>query len=320
MASFPPIYNPSMPFQSAVLGGICDGKKVTIQGLVHSHCTRFAVNFICFNNDIAFHFNPRFDDGHVIVCNTMQSSKWGSEERTKHMPFNKNGSFEIAILVLGHAFQVSVNGQYILEYRHRVSYQSIQSIQVNGDVSLSVVTFTGPSFQTHMSPFPPPYSATPNYTQNPFMTPAYTAPLTQKGPMTIYNPTMPFQAALQGTFTKNRKIIIVGNVPYGADRFHVNLLNSGSRNIYLHVAPRFKEGALVRNTQDRGTWGPEERHMSYMPFVPGQQFQMEIRNEGGCFGVSVNSAKVFTYVHRLPGNQIDMMEVAGDVTLTYIQF
>ncbi|OCT67785.1 galectin-9B isoform X2 [Xenopus laevis] len=332
MASFAPIYNPSVPFQSAILGGICDGKKVTIQGFVHSHCTRFAVNFVCFNNDIAFHFNPRFDDGLVIVCNTMQSSKWGSEERKKHMPFSKNGAFEITVLVLGHAFQVSVNGQYILEYRHRTSYQSIQSVQVNGDVTLSQVTFSGPS--THMSPLPPPYSVTPSYAQNSFMTSAFAAPvgscpsaaplfgasMTQKGPMTVHNPIMPFQAALQGTFTKNRKIIMVGSVGYGADRFHVNLLNSSTRNIYLHIAPRFKEGALVRNTQDRGTWGPEERHMSYMPFVPGQQFQMEIRNEGGCFGVYVNSAKVFTYVHRLPANQIDMMEVNGDVSLSYVQF
>ncbi|XP_075043247.1 galectin-4-like isoform X3 [Mixophyes fleayi] len=325
-----PIYNPGVPFQSAVLGGITEGKRVTIQGQAHSHAKKFAVNFVCYNSDIAFHFNPRFDEGNVIVCNTMQCKSWGSEERKNHMPFKKNTYFDIAITVLGHAFQVTVNGQYILEYRHRVSYQTIQSLEVNGDVSLNCVTFSPSHVQ---NAFAPPAYAAP-MVQNAFTPPAYAAPMVQsmvmpmiygapmpqKGPMAVHNPVMPFQAALQTNFTKNRNIILNGNVAYGADKFHVNLVNSRTRNIHLHLNPRFREGALVRNTQDRGTWGPEERQMTYMPFSPGQGFQMEIRNEGGAFGVYANGAKVFNYVHRLPANQIDMIEVAGDITLTYVQF
>ncbi|KAM3911985.1 galectin-4-like [Leptodactylus fuscus] len=329
MAAFAPIYNPGVPFQSAILGGITEGKRVTIQGQVHSCAKRFAVNFICYNNDIAFHFNPRFDDGNVIVCNTMQMKSWGTEERTHNMPFQRNAYFDISILVLGHSFQVTVNGQYLLEYRHRVSYQTIQSFQVTGDLNLSCVTFS-PSVD--MLPAPPPY--TPGYVQNSFAPPMYGAPMApsmavppvfgipnpQKPPMTLYNPVMPFQAAFQSNFGKHGKIIIMGNIHHGADRFHVNLLNSRTRNIHLHVNPRFKEGAFVRNTQNRNTWGPEERQISYMPFHPGQSFQLEIRNEGGCFGVYSNGSKLFNYVHRLPFNQIDMIEVGGDVILTYVQY
>ncbi|XP_063793647.1 galectin-4-like [Pseudophryne corroboree] len=339
-----PIYSPAVPFQSAILGGITEGKRVTIQGQAHSHAKRFAINFVCYNNDIAFHFNPRFDEGNVVVCNTMQCKSWGSEERKSHMPFQRNTYFDIAITVHGHAFQVMVNGQHLLEYRHRVSYQTIQALQVSGDVSLNCVTFY-PS-QTEMLPAPPPY--TPGYVQNAFASSAYAAPMVQsafappayaapmvpsmvmppvcgmpmpqKGPMTVHNPMMPFQAALQTNFTKNRKIILTGAVSCGADRFHINLLNSRTRNIHLHINPRFREGALVRNTQDRGTWGPEERQMSYMPFCPGQGFQMEIRNEGGAFGAYCNGSKLFNYVHRLPANQIDMIEVGGDVTLTFVQY
>ncbi|CAH2314666.1 Xgalectin-iva [Pelobates cultripes] len=299
MASFAPIYNPTVPFQSAILGGISEGKRVVIQGQARAHAKKFAVNFVSFNNDIAFHFNPRFDEGNVIVCNTQQGNQWGSEERKGNMPFRKSTYFDIAITVLGHAFQVTANGQFLLEYRHRLSYQTIQSVQVSGDVNLSCVTFSGPMMPSMAMP------------------PAFSP---MQGPVTIHNPMMPFQSALQGTFLQNRNIVLAGVVSYGADKFAVNLLNSRTRNIYLHINPRFREGALVRNTQDRGTWGPEERHMSYMPFSPGQNFQMEIRNEGACFGVYVNGTKVFTYVHRLPVTQIDMMEVSGDVTLSYAQF
>ncbi|XP_056394732.1 galectin-9-like isoform X2 [Hyla sarda] len=328
MAAFAPIYNPSVPFQSAFLGGITEGKRVSIQGQAHSHAKQFAINFTCFNNDIAFHFNPRFNEGNVIVCNTMQKSCWGSEERKNNMPFQRKTFFDISILVLGHGFQVTVNGQYLLEYRHRVPYQTIQSLQIVGDLSLNCVTFF-PSAE--MSPAPPPY--TPGYAQNSFVPPMYStpmvpsvqmpvfgAPMPQRAPMTVHNPVMPFQAALQKNFARNGNIIIMGNISYGADRFHVNLLNSRTRNIHLHINPRFREGALVRNTQDRGTWGPEERQTSYMPFYPGQSFQMEIRNEGGSFGVYSNGTKLFGYVHRLPFNQIDMIEVGGEVTLTFVQY
>ncbi|XP_063287758.1 galectin-4-like isoform X1 [Pelobates fuscus] len=329
MASFAPIYNPTVPFQSAILGGISEGKRVVIQGQARAHAKRFAVNFVSFNNDIAFHFNPRFDEGNVIVCNTQQGNQWGSEERKGNMPFRKSTYFDIAITVLGHAFQVTANGQFLLEYRHRLSYQTIQSVQVNGDVNLSCVTFSGPMEQILLAP--PPYSMIQSFVSSGFAPPAYSAPLMpsmvmppafspMQGPVTIHNPMMPFQSALQGTFLQNRNIVLAGIVSYGADKFAVNLLNSRTRNIYLHINPRFREGALVRNTQDRGTWGPEERHVSYMPFSPGQNFQMEIRNEGACFGVYVNGTKVFTYVHRLPVTQIDMMEVSGDVTLSYAQF
>ncbi|XP_066437216.1 galectin-4-like isoform X1 [Eleutherodactylus coqui] len=350
MATFAPIYNPGVPFQSAILGGIAEGKRVTIQGQAHSNPKRFAVNFICYNNDIAFHFNPRFDEKNVIVCNTMQGGNWGSEERRQNMPFQQNTYFDIAIMVMGHAFQVTVNGQHLLEYRHRVPYQNIQSLQISGDLNLSCVTFSPP---VAMSPAPPPYtpgymgntpgyvcntpgyvSNTPGYVQNSFVPPIYGAqmvpsmaappvfgaPMPQKAPVTMYNPVMPFQAALQTNFGRNGRVIIMGNIPYGADRFHINLLNSRTRNIHLHVNPRFREGAVVRNTQDRGTWGPEERTMSYMPFIPGQSFQIEIKNEGGSFGIYSNGAKLFNYVHRLPFNQINMIEVGGDVTLTLVQY
>ncbi|XP_073455151.1 galectin-4-like isoform X2 [Aquarana catesbeiana] len=319
MAGYTPIYNPVVPFQSAILGGISDGKRVTLQGQVHSHAKIFEINFVCFNNDIAFHFNPRFNEGNVIVCNTMQNKSWGSEERKHHMPFQRNAYFDVAIVVVGHAFQVTVNGQFLLEYRHRVSFQGIQSLHVKGDVSLSCVTF-------HPSPAQSVFGAS-------MAQPMYGAPLApsvafpvmgaakpQKGPTMVHNPVMPFQAAFPKSFAHNGNIVITGNVHYGADRFHVNLLNSRTRDIHLHINPRFNEGTIVRNTQNRGTWGPEERQLAYMPFYQGQNFQMEIRNEGGVIGVYSNGSKLFTYVHRLPANQIDMMEVGGNVTLTYVQY
>lgn len=56
--------------------------------------------------DVAFHFNPRFKRSNCIVCNTMTNEKWGWEEITYDMPFKKEKSFEIVIMVLKNKFQV----------------------------------------------------------------------------------------------------------------------------------------------------------------------------------------------------------------------
>lgn len=58
-------------------------------------------------NDIAFHFNPRFEDGGYVVCNTKQKGHWGPEERKMQMPFQKGVPFELCFLVQRSDFKVS---------------------------------------------------------------------------------------------------------------------------------------------------------------------------------------------------------------------
>lgn len=61
-------------------------------------------------NDIAFHFNPRFEEGGYVVCNTKQNGQWGPEERKMQMPFQKGMPFELCFLVQRSDFKVS--GEY----------------------------------------------------------------------------------------------------------------------------------------------------------------------------------------------------------------
>lgn len=49
-------------------------------------------------NDIAFHFNPRFNENNrkVIVCNTKQDNNWGREERQSAFPFESGRPFKVS--------------------------------------------------------------------------------------------------------------------------------------------------------------------------------------------------------------------------------
>lgn len=76
-----------------------------------AHCLispRFTVNFQVgpSDNDIAFHFNPRFEEGGYVVCNTKQKGCWGPEERKMQMPFQMGNPFEIIFLVQSSDFKV----------------------------------------------------------------------------------------------------------------------------------------------------------------------------------------------------------------------
>ncbi|KAJ7303970.1 hypothetical protein JRQ81_011485 [Phrynocephalus forsythii] len=294
----------SIPFTGPIFGGLSEGKSVIIQGQIWAAVKSFAVNLVCLNGDIAFHFNPRFNEGRVVVCNTKEKGRWGSEERTFNMPFQPGVYFEMIVHVRSHCYQVSLNGNHFLEYRHRLPFHLVQNLQINGDVSVNCITFSGNNA-------PPPYAP-----------PAYNVitPTVGYGGVILSNPAVPLHVAIPGNFNPSRKIIIVGNVPFLANRFHVNLKHSLTGNIALHINPRFKEGALVRNTQIHGSWGCEERHLAAMPLTPGCAFQMEIINLKHNYRVSINGFAVFDYTHRIPPGQVDQLEIAGDVTLSSVQY
>ncbi|XP_054565075.1 galectin-9-like isoform X3 [Eptesicus fuscus] len=100
--------NPVVPLSRATQGGLQYGHQITVKGMFLQSCgTRFAVNFQTgfSDNDIAFHFNPRFEKGGYVVCNTKQK-KWSKkEERMMINPFQMGVPFEISFLVENSGFQ-----------------------------------------------------------------------------------------------------------------------------------------------------------------------------------------------------------------------
>ncbi|XP_034974319.1 galectin-5 isoform X2 [Zootoca vivipara] len=138
------------------VGGLSEGKRFFIQGFVGTYTERFAVNFLCPNGDIAFHFNPRFDQlKPVVVCNTQMKSKkplwkfwesdedfWGKEEIATGTPFTQDNSFDMTIDVESGCYQVYVNGNHFLEYKHRLPPKRVQTLEIKGDVSVNHFEFS----------------------------------------------------------------------------------------------------------------------------------------------------------------------------------
>uniref|UniRef100_A0A8C9PKZ3 Galectin n=1 Tax=Spermophilus dauricus TaxID=99837 RepID=A0A8C9PKZ3_SPEDA len=315
----PPYLSPMVPFSGTIQGGLQEGLQITIQGTVlHSFENRFAVNLQTGFSDqnIALHFNPRFEDGGYVVCNTKQNGRWGPEERKMQMPFQKGKPFELCFQVESSEFKVMVNKNFFVQYAHRVPFHRVDTISVTGTLQLSYIGFQPPGIWPSN---PAPMTQTIIHTVH--STPGQMFPNPAMPPMVFPNPNypMPFFTSIPGGLYPSKSIMVSGTVLPSANRFHINL-RSGS-DVAFHMNPRFDENTVVRNTQINSSWGYEERSLPRkMPFTRGMSFSVWITCEGHCLKVAVDGQHLFEYLHRMKNlPAINNLEVAGDVQLTHVQ-
>lgn len=144
----PPIYNPVIPCVHPIPGGMYPGRMLRIQGRVPPGAQRFAINLQCGPNtdprdDIALHLNFRFVEM-CVVRNHLSNMSWGAEETAGGMPLHANGeTFEALVLCEPRALKVALNGVHFCEFPHRLQYQRISHLTVDGDVLVQFIGFEG---------------------------------------------------------------------------------------------------------------------------------------------------------------------------------
>ncbi|NP_001034900.1 lectin, galactoside-binding, soluble, 9 (galectin 9)-like 4 [Danio rerio] len=142
-----PFLSPSIPFIGPLLGGLQEGKTLIIIGRVLPNADIFGVNLQhaakC-GTDIALHFKPCFDVGPAhIVFNTFEKGNWGPEEKST-CPFVKGQPFTLEIHVTKEAYKVSVNGQHLADYKHRIPFTLVDTILVPLMVELDFIAYQKP--------------------------------------------------------------------------------------------------------------------------------------------------------------------------------
>ncbi|XP_046509701.1 galectin-8 isoform X2 [Equus quagga] len=295
------ISNPIIPYVGTIPEQLEPGTLIVVRGHVPNDSDRFQVDLQCGSSvkpraDVAFHFNPRFKRSNYIVCNTLKNEKWGWEEITYDMPFKKERSFEIVFMVLKDKFQVAANGKHILLYAHRISPEKIDTLGISGKVNIHSVGF---SFSSDLR-----------------STQASTLELTE---ISREN-TLPFVARLNSSMGPGRTIVVKGEVNTNAKRFNVDLKSGKSKDIALHLNPRFNTKAFVRNSFLQESWGEEERNITSFPFSPGMYFEMIIYCDVREFKVAVNGVHSLEYKHRFKElSSIDMLEIDGDIHLLEVR-
>ncbi|NXP64413.1 LEG3 protein, partial [Chloropsis cyanopogon] len=131
-----------VPFELPLQAGLVPRLLITITGTVNPNPNRFSLDFKR-GNDVAFHFNPRFNEDHrkVIVCNSMFHNTWGKEERTApRFPFEAGKPFKLQILCETDHFKVAVNDAHLLQYNFREKrLNEVTKLCIGGDITLTSV-------------------------------------------------------------------------------------------------------------------------------------------------------------------------------------
>ncbi|KAF7700073.1 galectin-9-like [Silurus meridionalis] len=299
-----PFYNPNIPFTGSIQGGLKDGKSITVSGRVSPSANRFHVNLQCGSRPdatIALHFNPRYDSFQgYIVTNTKKNNSWGVEERIHKALLPLGSNFTLLILVTSQSYKISVNGIHIIDYKHRVPFNMVDTIAVDGMVEVNSISFQEPvGIIPAQAGFQPQFAFPPGYVMSAFPAPQ--------------NYSVPFKTVINGGLYPGRNISIQGVVNPQGSRFIINLRHRSG--IAFHYNPRFDENLVVRNTLTMEQWGPEERSGG-MPFYKGQNFQIIISCNPQHYNVFVNGMQVHTYNHRFTNlGEIDILEVSGDLSL-----
>ncbi|NXP26493.1 LEG3 protein, partial [Scytalopus superciliaris] len=139
---FPAPGQPPIPFELPLQAGLVPRLLITITGTVNPNPDRFSLDFKR-GNDVAFHFNPRFNEDHkkVIVCNSKFQDNWGKEERTApKFPFEAGKPFKLQILCEADHFKVAANDAHLLQYNFREKrLNEITKLCIAGDIALTSV-------------------------------------------------------------------------------------------------------------------------------------------------------------------------------------
>ncbi|XP_013926464.1 PREDICTED: galectin-4-like [Thamnophis sirtalis] len=129
------------PYSHPVSDGLHPGMSVYVQGKVPRRGHNFRMDFAIGKfeeGDILLHFNPRINQG-IVVLNSYESRRWRKEDRyTK--PLQKGENFEIIFIVNEAEYQVLLNGSPLCKFEHRISPQFVKFINFHGHITLQSLT------------------------------------------------------------------------------------------------------------------------------------------------------------------------------------
>lgn len=97
--------------------------------------------------------------------NSISGQRWGAEESFGGFPIYAGQAFEFMILVEHAEYRIALNGSHFTEFRHRLPYERVSFLAIDGDCQISAISVEGGGsgsdygYQSTPAAVPPPYGA-----------------------------------------------------------------------------------------------------------------------------------------------------------------
>uniref|UniRef100_A0A8C9W4C3 Galectin n=1 Tax=Scleropages formosus TaxID=113540 RepID=A0A8C9W4C3_SCLFO len=293
--------------QQHIQGGLQEGKSITVKGRVLLGAKSFYVNLQCGDGpeaNVALHFSARFDKlpGYVVL-NSYHQNTW-SKECKYESPIPRGSTFALEIMVNRDSYLTSVNGIFFLEYLHQLPPSSVNTIWVDGGIELESVEFPN----TSVSPPVRLQTGKSEKTQIFLRNACPVHRVREREPDRTMTPKKktggPISVSRCGTVTNTSAFC----------RFFIELRYKNG--VAFQLSPDFDKSRVVCSSQK---WRSEER-LQGLPFCKGRPFTVNILCEVTCYRISINGIQTITFKHRYSMlNEIDILEIGGDVSLTSVE-
>ncbi|CAI4231710.1 unnamed protein product [Auanema sp. JU1783] len=119
------------------LDGFRNSRRVRLVVVPNHNGDRFAVDLRT-GDDIALHFNPRFNEGAIITNHTV-SEHWQHEGKSDSLPFEHGKAYTLEFVSADTEIHVYLNGNSLLSYSTPYALEDVRSLDVSGNVHVHSV-------------------------------------------------------------------------------------------------------------------------------------------------------------------------------------
>ncbi|KAK5873374.1 hypothetical protein PBY51_018421 [Eleginops maclovinus] len=116
-----------------------EGNEFKIRVKPNNDCSSFAINIGHDSENVAMHFNPRFDyngEENTIIFNTMSGGCWGDEMREGNFPFVRGEECKFHINFSMEQFYIKLPDGSMLNFPNRLGDVKYQHFDVSGDARI----------------------------------------------------------------------------------------------------------------------------------------------------------------------------------------
>ncbi|XP_042337398.1 beta-galactoside-binding lectin-like [Plectropomus leopardus] len=116
-----------------------EGQEFKIRIKPKDDCCSFAINIGHDSDNIALHFNPRFDSGgdyNTIVFNSLSGGCWGDEQREENFPFQRGEECKFYINFNNEQFYIKLPDGCMVNFPNRMGDVKYKYFDVSGEARI----------------------------------------------------------------------------------------------------------------------------------------------------------------------------------------